>query len=346
MNVSSPDYHLIARVLSEVATAEERSRLETWIAADPGHARDYAVLREAWRISGRSARDTAYDAEADWPHVRARLDEAHATTATGVGTGAAPRQMLARRAWVGRNAVRAAAVAGILLASWAGWRLLRGPDRAPAMAEVTTPRGGRTEVVLPDGTRVRLGAESGIRYAAAFDAPTRVVDLRGMAYFEVVHNPARPFLVRVRDGVTTRVVGTRFVVRAYPESPRVEVAVAEGRVLLGSGRTAAPQAAIGIGQVGAIGHDGVPSVATDSAADAHFGWMRGLLVLRDRPLAEALAELGRWYDVPLAVDDPRLAARRISTTAGNIPLDDALARITLALGVHRAQRGDTTLIVP
>lgn len=337
---------LIARELAGLTTDDERARLRAWIAADPAHLRIWTVLREAWLLSdGRGGR-SSYDADIDWPKVRARIGQLRSPAVAPLPERAPSRPWSGRRAWMGRSAIRAAVLLGVLLLPWAAWKLTRPEHDRPAMAELSAPRGATKEVVLPDGSHVRLGAESSIRYAAAFEEPTRTVELRGMAYFDVVHDPARPFLVHVRDGVTTRVLGTRFVILAYPESPRVEVAVAEGRVALSSGRSSDHEVAIGIGQVGQVGTDGAPSVANDTSIDAHFAWMRGLLVLKDRPLSEALIELGRWYDVRLKVEDSHLAARRISTTAGDIPLDDVLANITLALGARREQRGDTTVIVP
>lgn len=337
---------MIARELAGLTTDEEKATLQAWIAADPEHLRIWTVLREAWLLSDGRGRRSSYDADIDWPKVRARIDQLRSSDVATVPERALSRPWSGRRAWMGQVAIRAAVLVGVLLVPWAAWRLTRPERHRPAVAEVSAPRGATKEAVLPDGSHVRLGAESSIRYAAAFDEPTRTVELRGMAYFEVVHDPARPFLVHVRHGVTARVVGTRFVVLAYPEHPRVEVAVAEGRVALSSGRPSEHEVAIGVGQVGQVGADGAPSVANDTSLDAHFAWMRGLLVLKDRPLAEALVELGRWYDVQLKVEDSLLATRRISTTAGDIPLDDVLANITLALGARREQRGDTTVIVP
>lgn len=337
---------LIARELADLTTDEEKARLQAWIAADPEHLHTWTVLREAWLLSDRRSLRSSYDADADWPKVRARIDQLRSSAVATLPERALSRPWSGRRAWIGQGALRAAVLILVLLLPWAAWKLTRPQRPHAAMAELSAPRGATKDAVLPDGSHVRLGAESSIRYAAAFDEPTRTVELRGTAYFEVVHDPARPFLVHVRNGVTTRVLGTRFVVLAYPENPRVEVAVAEGRVALSSGTPSEHEVEIGAGQVGQVGRDGAPSVANDTSLDAHFAWMRGLLVLKDQPLAEALVELGRWYDVQLKVEDSHLAARRISTTAGDIPLDKVLANITLALGARREQRGDTTVIVP
>lgn len=345
MNVSPPDYHLIARELGGTASVEEKARLDAWIAAAPEHRRIWTVLREAWMLSDDTTQRSAYDADVDWPKVLARIDGLRVSPVIAGSMGARGRPRFSRRAAMGRVALRAAALAGILLAPWVAWRVTRVKAHPVAMVEVTTPRGGSREAVLPDGSRARLGAESSIRYATAFDGPVRAIELRGMAYFEVVHKTEKPFLVRVRNGITVRDIGTRFVVSAYPESPRVEVAVADGSVALSSGRTAYGEVGVSAGQVGRVAEDGALTVTKDESPDAHFAWMRGLLVLHDRPLAEALVELGRWYDVHLEVEDARLAAQRISTVAGDVPLDDVLAKMTLALGARREQRGDTTVIL-
>ncbi|HET7549962.1 MAG TPA: FecR domain-containing protein [Gemmatimonadaceae bacterium] len=340
------DYRLIARELAGLATDDEKARLQAWIAADPENRRTWNVVREAWRLSDERAGRSSYDADADWPAVRARLDQLGATAEPPAPRRTHARPSPATQSWTRRAAIGAAALAAGLLITWSVSRLVWPGNSKPAVAEVMAARGTTKEAILPDGSHVRLGAESSIRYAAAFDEPTREVELQGMAYFDVVHDPARPFIVHVQNGISTRVLGTRFVVFAYPETPRVQVAVAEGRVALRSGGPAPAEVTIGAGEAGQIGGDAAPTVAKDTSVDAHFAWMRGVLVLKDRPLAEALVQLERWYDAPLKVEDPHLASRLISTTAGSVPLQNVLENITLALGARSVVRGDTTVIVP
>lgn len=346
MNVSPPDYHLIARELAGIATPDESARLQAWMAEDPEHQRVWTMLRRAWALSSAPSGASVYDADVDWPKVLARIERRQMRLDRTRTASTRVDRSLRRPAWTRHVGLRAAVVAAVLLAPFIAWRLAHRPLRAVAMTEISTPRGGTREAVLPDGSRVHLGAESSIRYAAGFVGATRTIELRGMAFFDVVHDPAHPFLVRTRNGVTARDVGTRFVVDAYPEHSRVEVAVAQGRVALSGGSPAAGEVAIGAGEVGEVGASGVPAVGRDDTPDAHFAWMRGRLVIHDRPLTDALVELGRWYDVQLKVEDPALAARRISTTAGDRPIADVLAKIALALGAHGEQRGDTTVIVP
>ena len=83
--------------------------------------------------------------------------------------------------------------------------------------------------VLEDGTHVTLEPGSRLNVSAEFAVSAREVHLEGEAYFEVTRDTLRPFLVHA-SGVTARVLGTSFRVKAFREDKDVMVAVSEGRV--------------------------------------------------------------------------------------------------------------------
>ena len=74
--------------------------------------------------------------------------------------------------------------------------------------EIMVPRGGEYRMVLADGTRVMLNAETRLRFPEAFGDGERRVFLEGEAYFEVAKERERPFWVDFREG-TVRVLGTQ-----------------------------------------------------------------------------------------------------------------------------------------
>ena len=79
----------------------------------------------------------------------------------------------------------------------------------PLFHTIQTPRGGRYQVNLSDGTRVWLNAASGIRFPVSFSGDIREVQLTGQAYFAVAHETARPFIVKIGDA-RAEVFGTHF----------------------------------------------------------------------------------------------------------------------------------------
>ena len=100
------------------------------------------------------------------------------------------------------------------------------------MNEVYVPRGGEYSLVLADGTKVWLNAQSTLRFSYPFDS-LRTVYLEGEAYFEVAHNTEKPFEVRTGEN-TVRVLGTKFNVRAYKEQT-YQVTLMEGKVKVNNG---------------------------------------------------------------------------------------------------------------
>ncbi|MBN2214526.1 MAG: FecR family protein [Bacteroidales bacterium] len=95
--------------------------------------------------------------------------------------------------------------------------------------EVIAPRGGKSEVVLPDGSKVWLNAGSNFRYGADYGINNRDVYLEGEGYFSVMKNPANPFVVNT-SGLEIKAFGTSFNVKAYPEEKFVITTLVEGTV--------------------------------------------------------------------------------------------------------------------
>ena len=86
------------------------------------------------------------------------------------------------------------------------------------------------DILLPDGSAVKLSAGSRFSYAADFnDSTNRDVYLSGEAYFEVARDPRKPFRVFTND-LVTKVLGTSFTVRSFEAEKEINVTVRTGKV--------------------------------------------------------------------------------------------------------------------
>ncbi|HVY75371.1 MAG TPA: FecR domain-containing protein [Puia sp.] len=102
------------------------------------------------------------------------------------------------------------------------------PISQTAIANNSLP-GKKQTIHLPDGSTVILNNNSHLDYPTAFAGKTREVYLTGEAYFDIRHDPAKPFLVHAGK-LVTRVLGTAFDIRAYPGDGSIQVTVTKGRV--------------------------------------------------------------------------------------------------------------------
>jgi transmembrane sensor len=95
---------------------------------------------------------------------------------------------------------------------------------------LTTPPGGKYQLELPDGTKLWLNAASSITYPTAFTGNQRFVKLTGEIYFEVVHNPNMPFVVKAGNQVITDLGTSFFNINANKEGGAITTTVLQGSV--------------------------------------------------------------------------------------------------------------------
>jgi len=148
---------------------------------------------------------------------------------------------------------------------------------------------------LPDSSKVWLNAGTTLKYPAHFRGPFRNVALEGEAYFEVVRDEEKPFLVQ-SQGVTTRVLGTRFNVKAYPQMERVAVTVVSGKVgVLGEGKE--NKSILLTANQQAVYHKLSKALSQQADMDAQneIAWQSGRLVFHNTPLPEVLLAIYHKY---------------------------------------------------
>lgn len=171
--------------------------------------------------------------------------------------------------------------------------------RPVAMLHVEAVPGERKEVVLPDSSRLWLNAGSSVDYPAVFRGGERNVGLTGEAFFDVTRDPAHPFVIRT-GAVCTRVVGTTFNIKAYPEDSAIAVSVVTGRVKVSSAHASVDlqpdqQAVYGKS-------DDRLTVRHYPGAGALAAWKDGKLQFRNMRLQEVARTLERRYAVSIRVD--------------------------------------------
>jgi len=342
------DWVLLERYFAGECSPEEIAVVRRWIAEDPTRDRLVAVMRAAWERTG--AMPSRRDASAAWSALAARL-RAHDDDSLTAQPRRRPaiRLLPVRRRTVAFTvATRIAAAVTLVVFGGALWRAMEPHHAAPVkpgpMQEMVTAAGQRAVLSLGDGTRVTLGVASRLRFPSRF-GDIRDVYLDGEAYFEVAHDPGRPFAVHTARAVA-RDLGTKFNVRAYHDTGDIVVAVAEGAVgLKASGRPAADSLVLRRADVGRTTADGRLSVTHAVELNAYLAWTRGELVFDRTPSTEAIAQINRWYGVDVRLGDSTLATYSLTTTLSTQPFSQALAIVAAALDAGVQRQGSSYLLL-
>lgn len=183
----------------------------------------------------------------------------------------------------------------------------------------------RQLINLPDGSTVVLNENSKLEYPPDFSSKTRDVYLNGEAYFDIKHNPLKPFIVHT-GSISTKVLGTAFNIQAYRSQPFVEVTVTRGKV-----EVKAKEKVLGVLQKN---EQITFSTATENytkktvSTEPVIAWRKNALYFDDITLAEAALVLANRYQVSIEFTNEKIrncqftAAFNDSTT-----LDHALTVI-------------------
>lgn len=193
--------------------------------------------------------------------------------------------------------------------------------------KVTTPRGGQYQIVLPDGTRVWLNAESSLYFPAEFTGKERNVKLTGEAYFEVARNAQAPFIVNVAD-VNVEVLGTHFNVMAYADENSIKTSLFEGAVKIKDNL-------LRPGQQMHVYKDGRFNVITDPFMEDAIAWKEGLFVFNNDELDNIMRRLSRWYDVEVNFSTDKIKNKEFTgQISRHEKLSEVLKMLELTDAVH------------
>ncbi|NQU55209.1 MAG: DUF4974 domain-containing protein [Bacteroidetes bacterium] len=171
--------------------------------------------------------------------------------------------------------------------------------------EVIAPIGSKTVVHLEDGTNVFLNHGSTLKYPQKFIGKSREVQLTGEGYFDVAHNPDKPFLVNVNN-IQVKALGTSFNVMAYPDEQVLETTLVEGKVILG--QVNAKGKLIHLeemkpGQNISINLNTNTFKSNFGEVEKYTSWKEGKLIFKNESISQISRRLSRWYNVDIEFTD-------------------------------------------
>lgn len=162
---------------------------------------------------------------------------------------------------------------------------------------VTTPKGGKFQLTLSDGTKVWLNASSSLKFPVVFNGNERKVELHGEGYFEVAENKQKPFRVDVAGKGEVEVLGTHFNVNAYADEASLNTTLLEGSVKVRAGSNAKPSMLVP-GQQAKIFPNGELRTTNNINLEEVVAWKNGKFHFGESTDMETvMRQIGRWYDV-------------------------------------------------
>ncbi|RYZ31999.1 MAG: FecR family protein [Sphingobacteriales bacterium] len=221
-------------------------------------------------------------------------------------------------------------VAIVLLAVLAIFYLVRPtapslPAQAPHSELITKP-GSKTSLVLPDGSRVWLNADSKLTYGSGYGKTDREVHLTGEAYFDVKKDSARPFLIHTTN-MDLKVLGTKFNVKSYPGEATSEAALISGSLEISLTARNKQKIVLLPNEKLVVANKSPDNLKTtskltltlplisiknitrferDDRIIVETSWIQNKLAFQDEKFSDIALKMEKWFAVPIMIEDSAL----------------------------------------
>lgn len=208
-----------------------------------------------------------------------------------------------------------------------------GKSNSNSYVEVVSEKGQRKEFTLPDGSRVWLNSDTRIKYKKHFNQPVREVLLCGEAYFSVVKDASRPFIVKTSK-LNIKVLGTVFNVKSYPGDNTIETTLVTGLVSIekntGENKDHEAPVLVKPKQKAIFSVEAEQIQLEEVNVDKTVSWRSGKLVFDNESIDAVLAKLQRWYGVKVdVVGKNRISDERYTLTVKDENIEEVIHLLQL-----------------
>lgn len=366
-------WHLFSRKLTGEASQDELMELQQYVDEHPSFQYEMEALEQLWLQDNEPERD--YLEATYLLHIEKmkKLGVEPKFTDESIEAKALFQQPFYRR---NRRSILAVVAVCVIVLCVIPFVKRKTPSAEMLTAKITkaeqkvivTPNGTNTRFKLPDGSTVWLNAGSKLDYSKINETGNREVHLTGEAFFDVVKNPARPFIIHT-SSIDVKVLGTKFNVKAYPEDRTVETSLVQGSVevfvknrpgekyllkpnqklvLLNEEQAVAKSDILGNRKeikmpIIAITH---LTYAKNDTLATETSWTRNVLAFEGESFAVVAKKMERWYDVKIIFKNQELELEELNGDFSKETLQQALdaLQFTSNNGFRYKIEGKTVII--
>lgn len=357
-NTTDRIWHLMARKLSKEATDAELQELGLLMNSRNDEPHSLEIMELLWTTPPNEDKQPSelkykelirkmHDNGIDIQHFKNEEEGYMVSIEKGGKAGFLP--------FTTRSLRIAAAILGVILITGVFFSKntsLRAKENRPIAqtSEISTHNGSKTNLTLPDGTKVWLNGGSKLTYESSFGNTYREVSLSGEAFFDVTKNPQKPFIIHTSK-MDIRVLGTAFNVKCYPDEKKFETSLIRGSIEvtlkdrptekvylkpnekltlindeivadkkenIAEKKQSIPLIAEPMVAIGYITHQ------PDDNSVIETSWVENKLVFIGETFEEVGLKMERWYGVNISIADEKLKKEHLTGSFEKETIDQAL----------------------
>ena len=280
-------YHLIGKILSGEASTDECKQFDQWLEQSDENKELYEAYQNFWNHSEISE---------PIPDLKLLIQKRQPKASTYAPQNIKPQKSKAY--WAIAASFGALFIISIFIFSNYLQQDQNSDFIASKLTRKSNPIGQKSKIMLPDGSSVWLNSDSELIYQDDFSDSIRLVKLSGEAFFEVVKDTLKPFVVETQAMKAT-VLGTSFNVNAFSELEEVTVALATGKLSVTSNTNESEVLTPGI--AANLNKKTLQITTREIDVDQIASWKNGVLVFESEDFQSVIKKLERWYGVNVTI---------------------------------------------
>jgi len=310
---------------------EAEATIKAWLKESPDNVNLLKEIHDTHQITRKDIEFYQPNAEALWRELVGRIQ--------------APQQSKVKS--IQLSLLKYAAVAAVVAIAFLAGKFFNATEtnsvsqNQNSYAVVLTEPGQRSQIILPDSTKVWLNSGSQIKYASGYDSQNRDVYIKGECYFEVTKDVHKPFVVHGKD-LQVKVYGTHFNVKENDAHEQSEVTLVEGKVeVLDTDSKSLAYLKPGE-QLTLKGRNCQVNQANNP--EALIAWTHGILVFEDMPFEQVVEYLESWYGVSINLAESLYSNYRYTFKLKTESLREVLDLISVITPIQYKIEGEQVYI--
>ncbi len=305
---------------------EERREFEFWLSKHPEYQVQLAEIGKIWALTGDADSQLEPNLQHAWERFESRRNK--------ISPSSSKKELKNWGNWKGYVAI--AASLGLIL-SLGFWYFSQPISKREALTYSTTEHIKR--LTLPDSSELWLNAFSEISYR--LENGERKLSLSGEAFFNVKRDESQPFVI-YSGAIATRVLGTSFNLRAYPEDDRILVEVESGKVIFGES-TKKP-IILTKGKGGSFDKSSSAIETYKLNSNNRNAWRVQKLSFQNEKMDRVISDMEQYFRIEFEVENPHIMDCHFTSTFENPELEDLLEVMKYALDLEVEKSGRAYLI--
>lgn len=354
---------LIVKNLKNEISEPEKKKLFEWIYLDPQNEKLFYRLKDIWETSNyRQVTDKASTQE-EWEKLSRLIIQMKSGNLFD-------NKIKVRRLY------RTLQLAAIVLVTFlAGFLIQKYLPEKPEYTTVKVPYGAKSEVELPDGSKIWINSGSSLKYPARPDDKEVFIYLKGEAFFDIVKNEKRKLNVKTST-INVQVLGTAFNVKSYDDDDLVETTLVRGRisitgkvgnktikpillkpnqqmrlikgkqeVMIGDLKEKAESQRIKGNEQAIPIHEPGMQISGEVDLETVTCWKDNRMVFKSESLSELARKMERWYNVEIIIEDEGLKESKYTGVFEKETIEQAMNALSLSLPfTYRIEKNEIHII--